>query len=259
MANANAEKDEVSISEGRGPAYPSISLEKAIGRVEQLKTAGAVKIPLPVAGFLKIWDYKSESGPARRTIAALKHYGLLDYIGTGKDRKVTLTDMARNIVLDKVPDSVARKSAIKEAAMKPPIFAKLLEHFPMGIGTDAGLETFLTLQCGFSEDSAQNVIGIFKDTLRYAGLDKADNMPSEDEVKEVETMRTASDSITNQQVIPSVILNQSMPLATGENDMKVLLDGDRIRISAVVDLKGAKRLVRAIQANMALLSDEEED
>lgn len=166
-------------SDGRGPAYPNISLEKAVERAEQLKSAGVARTALPLAGILKIWDYKSPSGPARRQVAAVKYYGLLDTIGSGKDRKFKLSDLALKIVLDKVPDSSARSAALKEAALKPPIFGKLLDNFPLGIGTDAGFETFLTLTCQYNEDAAKTVLSVFRDTLRYAGLDKPANMSPE--------------------------------------------------------------------------------
>jgi hypothetical protein len=38
-----------------------------------------------------------------------------------------------------------------------------------------------------------------------------------------------------------------------------MLDGDRLRVSAYVDLAGAKRLLKALKANMALLEDEDEE
>ena len=36
------------------------------------------------------------------------------------------------------------------------------------------------------------------------------------------------------------------------------LDGDRLRVSAYVDIKGAKRLLKALNANMELLEDDDE-
>jgi hypothetical protein len=44
-----------------------------------------------------------------------------------------------------------------------------------------------------------------------------------------------------------------------ENDIKVMLDGDRLRVPAYVDAKGAKRLLKALKANMALLDDDDEE
>ena len=55
----------------------------------------------------------------------------------------------------------------------------------------------------------------------------------------------------------TTISSVALPLATAENEIKILLDGDRLRVSAYVDAKGAKKLLRALKANMALLEDDE--
>jgi hypothetical protein len=47
--------------------------------------------------------------------------------------------------------------------------------------------------------------------------------------------------------------------AVNENDIKIMIDGDRIRVSAYVDAKGAKRLLKRLQANIALLEDDSDE
>jgi hypothetical protein len=182
MTNADIERDDddETPKEGRGPAYPYIALEQAIERADKVREAGLARSALPRAAFFKIWDYKGASGPARQTIAALKYYSLVDYIGSGKDRKVRLTELALRIVLDKVPGSSERAKAVREAALAPAIFADLLKQFPFGIGTDSGIETYLTLNKSYSEAAAKHIISVFRDTLHFAGLDKPVNMPDPD-------------------------------------------------------------------------------
>ena len=41
--------------------------------------------------------------------------------------------------------------------------------------------------------------------------------------------------------------------------MKIMLDGGLLRVSTVVDLNGAKKLLKALKANMALLEDDDDD
>ncbi len=263
MSDPTAPKDDkldALPTEGRGPAYPYLSLSKAIDRADQIRAAGVARSALPPAGFYKIWGYKGETGPSRQVMAALNHYDLVNYIGRGTDRKVKLSELALKIVLDKVPNSPARAAAIKEAALKPPIFAKLLEAFPFGIGTDAGIETYLTLTCGYTEAAATNVLSTFKDTLEFAGLNKPDNLPDETtEILEVEPLEPNFEPNRVPPVtIPPLITGTAMPMATAENDIKVLLDGNRIRVSAFVDLKGLKRLKKILDANAALLEGDDE-
>src|SRR5690348_8771088 len=266
MSDTDAPKEDKSDgppTEGRGPAYPYLSLAKAIDRADQIRAAGVARAALPPAGFYKIWGYKGETGPSRQVMAALNHYDLVDYIGRGNERKVKLSELALKIVLDKVPNSPARATAVKEAALKPPIFAKLLDAFPFGIGTDAGIETYLTLTCGYTEAAAMNVLSTFKETLEFAGLNKPDNMPEETtEISEVEPMEPGFEAVPRTlapAASPTLVAGSAMPLATAENDIKVLLDGNRIRVSAFVDLKGLKRLKKILDANAALLEGDDAD
>ena len=46
---------------------------------------------------------------------------------------------------------------------------------------------------------------------------------------------------------------------TTDNQIKVTMDGDRLQIVANVDAKGAQKLLKAIQANLALLGDDDEE
>lgn len=57
-------------------------------------------------------------------------------------------------------------------------------------------------------------------------------------------------------VDPSPLVPARLP---GDNAMKVTIDGDRLQVTANVDLKGARRLLKALKANMALLEDDDED
>ena len=43
------------------------------------------------------------------------------------------------------------------------------------------------------------------------------------------------------------------------NRIKVMLDGDILHVSAAVDIRGAKKLLRRIKANIELLKEDEDD
>src|SRR5690606_39686636 len=64
------------------------------------------------------------SFPTRRS----SDLGLLEDSGTGKDRKIKLSDLARRIIRDKREGSAERVKAIREAALSPSIYAKLWER-----------------------------------------------------------------------------------------------------------------------------------
>src|SRR5271169_903931 len=82
------------VSQGRGPAYPFISLDRAIERTEQLRDKGAQRTSIPPETAYRIWGFAAQSSGARQTLAAMNYYGLMEYAGRGSDRRVKLTDLA---------------------------------------------------------------------------------------------------------------------------------------------------------------------
>jgi hypothetical protein len=171
-------EDEGRVVAGRGPAYPYLSLGKAVERAEAIRDANMTRVSTKPIGFYKVWGYKGDTGPARQTMAALNHFGLLEYAGRGDAREVRLSDLARRIVQDKVPNSPERRKALAEAAVKPTIHGKLFEAYPPPLPPDVVLETFLTRDCDFSETAAKNAITNWRDTLDYIGLVDPANIPS---------------------------------------------------------------------------------
>ena len=179
-------REGVKISKGRSPAYPYIPLQKAVERVQKIADAGVGKNPYPPETFYKLWGFGAQSSGARQTMAALNHFGLVQYVGRGKDRKVMLSDLARRIVMDKVPNSAARQKALREAALVPPIHADMWEQYRSLLPDDVVLTTYLTLERDYNDDAAKSLISEYRDTLTYAGLDKPGFQPVEqadDEVK----------------------------------------------------------------------------
>lgn len=256
-------KPEIKIPQGRSPAYPYLPLAEAVELAAKLNAAGATRTALPAETLYQIWRMGSQSSGARQSLAALNHFGLVDYIGRGDDRKVKLSDLALKIVLDKQPDSLERDVAIREAALKPPIHAELYEKYQSFLPSDVVLETFLTRDMGYNPQGAKSLIGEYRATLEFAKLDKPDNTPplqrANDETSPLQPVPPNTPPHLPERAQPANVDGLAMPPASGENDIKILLDGERLRISAYVDLRGAKRLVKALKANIALLEDEEDD
>jgi hypothetical protein len=180
-----AEKSDA-IRVGRGPAYPWISLEKAVDRINQVRDANVSRTAVKPLSFFKIWGYKGDSGPARQTVAALNQYGLIEYVGRGGDKQVQLSPLAHRIIFDKVPNSPERAKALTEAALKPSIYGRLMTKLGVPLPPDYVIETFLTRDCEYSEEAAKSVIGGYKGTLKFAGLDNPDNVPSANAAEEAE-------------------------------------------------------------------------
>jgi hypothetical protein len=256
--------DSLKLSAGRGPAYPAISLEDAVERATKFKAANAIRLTLNMEAAYRVLGFRGASGASRQIVASLNYYGLIDYIGKGNDRKVKLSDLALRIMLDKMPNSPERIAALKEAALKPAIHAKLAEELKLPPPSDVILERFLVLDCEYSESVAETIIKVYRDTLAYAGLNNPDIIDAEEGVVADpvppstmidDAIKGIGAGIGRSTVVPAVH-QQVLTPPIDPAAMKVALDGDRIIVSAVVGLKDAKKLLKRLQANIDLLEAE---
>lgn len=164
----------------RSPPFPYIGLQKAMEKIEQLY--GAVRhhaAAVPTAA--KAWDTGVKSSATLQSIGALIQYGLLDDDGSGEARKVKLTQLALKIVMDKRVMSPDRDAAIKEAALSPTTFAELFAQFGAANDIDESLlvhaltaERQQSGRAPYSEQSANEVIRVYRETIKFAGIDDSD-------------------------------------------------------------------------------------
>jgi hypothetical protein len=144
--------------------------------VEQLQKANLARSAVSPDVFYKVWGYKGESGATRPLLASLNHYGLMEYIGRGDSKQVKLSALAHRIIFDKVPNSRERREALREAALGPTIFSRLMTSLGVPVPPEYAVETFLTRDCGYSEQVAKIIFRNYVDTLGYAGLDNPDTV-----------------------------------------------------------------------------------
>lgn len=230
----------------RSPAYPFISLKAAIERLTQLE-AKFTRHPIPATKAGIAWDMKEASSQAAQTLAALKYFGLIDYQGAGPDRVAVLTDDARTY-LRAQQDSV-KKEVLRRVALKPKAISLKWESWGADRAPDPVCLDQLVLKDKFTQSAAETFLKVYDETVAYAGLGQSATIPP---VKpEAEDMQQSL-----QHELP---INPPAGQVAGGNDIKVTLNGARLQISANVDLKGAKRLLKALKANMALLEDEDDE
>jgi hypothetical protein len=132
----------------------------------------------------KAWGIGAKTGLALQTIAALGHYGLFEFHGSGDTRTVRLTEGALNILLDKQPVSPERDTLIRQAALRPPIHNELWQKWQDSLPSDATLETFLIRDKHFSENGARDLIEEYKSTIRFAKPNQSANIPLDGDVAE---------------------------------------------------------------------------
>jgi len=169
----------------RSPPFPYVGLGKALAKAEQLY--GAVRhhaAAIPTAA--KAWETGPKSSATLQSAGALIQYGLLEDEGSGASRKVKLTPLALKIIMDKRPGSPDRAAALKEAALSPKTFAELFSQY----GTAYDIDDFLLIhaltaervqqgKAPYSEDSAKEVLRVYRETIEVAGLVDFDKVSDE--------------------------------------------------------------------------------
>ena len=164
----------------RGPGYPSLSLEEAVTRLNQLRDANLARTTTNSLSVCTVWGLSSKSGTARAVLASLNHYDLMEYESRGKGKNVRLTELARRIIFDKVPNSKERTAALQQAALAPTYHQKLWEKYHADLPPDHVIETYLILECKFSDTGAQALVRQYRSTLEFAGLFHASGVPTPD-------------------------------------------------------------------------------
>ncbi|MER8595835.1 hypothetical protein NKH33_30575 [Mesorhizobium sp. M1182] len=256
----------------RSPPYPSIDLAKAIERAKQVY-AKAMHHPAGVGVLAEAWGYKEKSSGLWATAAALLHYGLARDEGSGPKRKFSLSDIAIRIIRDADPESEKRKEAIRRAAMAPAIHTEICNQFGSDPAvSDIVLKNYLTLdradegKAAFSDQSADDVIRVYKDTMSYAGFADSAILPLVDE--EIDEAADVSLSDAGQKQTREPERPKTPPVAKGV----ILMDGERILqdgilsrdatyriiVSGKIGAREIERLIAKLELDKEILAEEDD-
>ena len=248
--------------------FPFIPLPKAIEQAHNLyKVAAMHGVPISVAA--KAWGYSEKSSSASMTLSALKAFGLIEEIdGNNQTRKIKLTETAVKIIRDPREISPDRDALLKEAALMPAIHKEIVQEYNGLPPSEEVLKTHLLVERFLKDDAAKDFMSEFYATMHYAKVieyfDTEAEKPS-DEMEYIDLDASNTDSHKSEVLQPSFNNISCLEIGTSNfdrqkdlNDIKVLLDGNRLKVSAYVDLKGLKRLKKILESNEILLEDEDD-
>jgi hypothetical protein len=165
--------EQVTASRFRSPPFPTLSLQRALERAEQIYRQERDH-PAPMASLARAWGMSPTSSGPVVTVAALRQYGLVEDEGSGEGRKIRLTHDALRIILDKVPSSPTRLEAIRRAFLSPRIFTELWDRWKSDLPSEQTMINYLVLerrlnnQAPFSEQSASELLANYRASLPFA-------------------------------------------------------------------------------------------
>jgi len=252
--------------------FPFINLEKALARAQQMFAGNRAGAPMAVPTAFELWGYGPKSSGAFQTVGALKGYGLIEDEGANADRKLRMSDAARRYFLDERDD--VRAGMLATFALNPPLFRALWDKdkWSEGLPADTVARSHLKLDRHLNDQSARAVLGIFKENITFAGLKGGTETPESVEFAPIqddgpEPKPEPSLSLMEKAMLEHMrgapTADRTPPPAAADNLVDARMVGDRVLISANVDLKGLRRLRKQLAMFETMLTmdddDEEED
>jgi hypothetical protein len=152
---------------GRGPSYPYVDLEGAIGYARKVYDY-AKRGSAPVESVVKEgFKFSPTSSGGQKVIAALRSFGLVEDAPGTNGKALKLSARAIRILLDD-QDSAERKEEIKKAALAP----KWYEYCWSKWGRDmpAAMRSNLLIEHGFVESTVDGFLEDYQKSIAFGGL-----------------------------------------------------------------------------------------
>lgn len=167
----------------RSPRAPSMSLKEAVDRVGKAYAKEGLH-PANADIVAHHLGYKSAgNGAAKRALAALGYYGLLERPSEGM---LAVTKSFQEYRF--APSEELRTQALRKWLLNPGVFAELLEKFPDRLPSEASLK-FELIQKGFSPEAAVECLTAFLESVQYV-----QSLSSDFDVEASKTVGEATDA-----------------------------------------------------------------
>ncbi|MGA9795825.1 MAG: hypothetical protein WBQ17_09850 [Rhizomicrobium sp.] len=248
------------IKKERSPSFPFIPLEKAVWRAGALLEAHK-REPARLASVATTWGYAPKSSGLQQTVAALKQYGLVEDTGSGEDRKIGVTELARRILVDQRPG--AKEGAIKEAAIMPRLIGEYIQRWVPDRPSDAHCVSELELDRGFNAEGAKLFLRVFDETVAFANLGSSDSL-SESQLNEAGLGDPVRDALAYEttksgKADPFGLLRSLAPKPLAQR-LKIELNGNVMNVSASLNnAVEVDKLIRMLEANKEILAEADLD
>lgn len=206
----------------RGPAYPFLDLETAVGLLGKLHgfaKRGAASVE---AAVKEAWGWSPTSSTPVKVLAALKYFGLIE--DAGKDHKsIKITDRGYRILVDSA-DSPDRVQALKDAALSPSQYAHCYREW--GADLPPAARSALIFERGFVPSTVDGFIKDYKKTIAYAGLDGGQ---VDDEVRLTDNTSTGAKTGVTSSESTAVTNKQAATPPLGSPPSRVAPEGPAMR------------------------------
>jgi hypothetical protein len=257
----------------RGVSYPFMSLPEALESARKIYNAER-KTAAPVASAIEHLGYAESSSGGRQTISALLQFGLLEDQGRKDERLVKLTGIALDALLAE-EGSEERKSALIECVKSPKIYRDIFAKWPDELPSDQTISYFLLRDKNFNPKAMQSFIKDLRASLIFVGVEhprdlEGNGLAASDPNSQLTSSQSSIAQPRGMQLTPTAapsaadLVEHYRPQVTlNEKEwMKGSLSkstGFRILISGEIDAKQIGRLIKLLEAQKAVLDDDDDD
>lgn len=230
----------------RSPRYPNVAISEALSKARAIYEKEHMS-PLTPQVAAEAMGYSGINGASLKMISSLKKYNLLE--GRGDD--VRLTKDAQTLIIDD-KDSRDYIEAMRRCALNPEVYGDIRRQFQSG-GSERNIAVFLEKQ-GYKPEAAINLARNYKESMALVSDDSGAYNPSEQEPEPAGM--TVQESNRAVATLRAADAGMSATIqATKENDIKITLDGDWLRVSAYVNKTGIEKLKKVLDANAPFLGE----
>lgn len=170
----------MSASAGRSPAYPYIALGQAVELVRKIHNF-AKGHNANIESIFKHLGFKGMTGSSKKTLAALKYFGLLEQSHGSKDAKLSKRAMQ---IIHGVDGSDDTKKALIDAFLAPTIYSYCWALWGDDSISDEVMKSHLILTKNFNHSTVQGFISDYKQSRTYSGIAQSGKVSGEIDVPE---------------------------------------------------------------------------
>jgi hypothetical protein len=214
----------------RSPSYPFISLKGAIARLVAFDgTFGRHATPIDKVGLA--WGMKGKSSQVLQTTAAMKSFGLVEYMGSGDSLTVAPSTDGRNYL--RAQQESVKAEILKRCALKPKAIQRCWQVWGADRPIDAVCLDELVLKQAFTDSAARTFLKVYDDTVAFAGLHVDSTIQSQEDAsdaseEETDMQQPAPQAAQAKLQPPAVMaMPDKMAPAAGFYDETYHLDGGR--------------------------------
>jgi hypothetical protein len=152
---------------GRGPSYPYIGLEEAIGMTRKMYDFAKRAPAQTDAVVTEAWKLSTTSSGSHKILAALRAFGLIEDVPKTNGKSIKISQRAIHILLE-TEDTPEKRGEIRKAALAPKWYEFCWKTW--GKEMPPSMRSNLLIEHGFVDSTIEDFLKNYRKSIAFAGL-----------------------------------------------------------------------------------------